>query len=250
MTARLLALFASLAMLVLMLGCMERTQDPTDLEAKAQDMRADTPSAQGDSQAGTGGSGGDGEGDAPTDGTAASGDPAGNGSEPAGGGGEPGGDAPPDPGAAGGQAATGAPPGHSTPFEATYADKPMVTVSGTLVVDEGVTGTVDIDCFAPDPEDPTKRELVNKVKIHQPGAYEMKVPKDFGALILEAFIDSEGDGPDDGDARGEFANNPLMVAGVDIADVDIELIEPPKSAGGGAWRGGGRREIETDKTEN
>ena len=247
MTARLVA---SIAMLVLMLGCMERSQDPTDLEAKAQDMRADTPSAQGDSQAGGGSGGGGEEGAPPTDGTAASGDPSGEGGEPGDGGGEQGGDVPPDPGAAGGQAATGAPPGHSTPFETTYADKPMVTVSGTLVVDEGVTGTVDIDCFAPDPDDSSKRELVNKVKIHQPGAYEMKVPKDFGALILEAFIDSDGDGPDDGDARGEFANNPLMVGAEDIADVDIELIEPPKSAGGGAWRGGGRREIETDKSTN
>ncbi|MDP7112893.1 MAG: hypothetical protein QGH45_13065 [Myxococcota bacterium] len=246
MTVRLVA---SLAMLVLMLGCMERTQDPTDLEAKAQDMRADTPSAQGDSQAGSGSGGSGGDAGDHADG-GAGGDGSAEGGEPTDGTAESGGVTPPDPEAAGGQAATGAPPGHSTPFETTYVDKPMVTVSGTLVVDEGVTGTVDIDCFAPDPDDPNKRELVNKVKIHQPGAYEMKIPKDFGALILEAFIDSDGDGPDDGDARGEFANNPLMVGGEDIADVDIELIEPPKSAGGGAWRGGGRREIETDKSTN
>ncbi len=244
MTVRLVATLAIL--LSFLPGCPERTQDPSDLEAKAEGMRADTPSAEGDQQAHQGGNGGQDAG-APTDGTDASGGPRDVGADPDGG--EPGGDNPPDPAADGGQAAVGAPPGHSTPFESTYADAPMVTVSGTLVVDEGVTGTVDIDCFAPDAEDPNKRELVNKVKIHQPGAYEMKVPKDFGPLILEAFIDADGDGPDDGDARGEFANNPLVIAGEDISGVDIELIEPPKSAGGGAWRGGGRREIETDKSD-
>lgn len=239
-------LLAAMAVLpLLLMGCPEKAQDPSDLEAKANDMKSDTPSAEGDHQAGNSGGGeAGGAGGEAGDGAAAA--PADGGE--AGAGGE-GGEAPPDPAAAGGGAAAGAPPGHQTPFESGYGDGAMITVSGTLVVDEGVTGVVDIDCFSPSAEDPNKKDLVNKVKVHQPGAYSMKVPKDFGKLVLEAFIDSDGDGPDDSDARGEYAGNPLVIGAEDISGVDIELIEPPKSAGGGAWRGGGRKEIETDKED-
>ena len=236
-------LLAVLAVLpLLLMGCPEKAQDPSDLEAKANEMMSDTPSADGDQHAGdaggvdAGAAGGDGG-----DGAAAA--PAGGGEAGAGG------EGPPDPAAAGGDSAAGAPPGHQTPFESSYGDGAMITVSGTLVVDEGVTGVVDIDCFSPNADDPNTKELVNKVKVHQPGAYSMKVPKDFGKLVLEAFIDSDGDGPDDSDARGEYAGNPLIIGAEDISGVDIELIEPPKSAGGGAWRGGGRKEIETDKDD-
>ena len=240
-------LLAAMAVLPLLLaGCPEKAQDPADLEAKANEMKADTPSAEGDHHTPDtgGGEGASGGGEA-GDGSAAA---PGEGGE-AGAGGEGGAPPPPDPEAAGGQAANGDPGGHKTPFESGYGDSAMITVSGTLVVDEGVTGTVDIDCFAPKADDPDQKDLVNKVKVHQPGAYSMKVPANFGKLILEAFIDSDGDGPDDSDARGEYAGNPLVVGADDITGVDIELIEPPKSAGGGAWRGGGRKEIETDKDD-
>lgn len=230
---------------LLLAGCPEKAQDPADLEAKANEMKADTPSAEGDHHApdAGGGEAGSGGGEGGDGAAAAAGE--GGGSE----GGDGGTPPPPDPGAAGGQAANGDPGGHKTPFESGYDEAVMITVSGTLVVDEGVTGTVDIDCFSPSADDPNKKDLVNKVKVHQPGAYSMKVPKDFGKLILEAFIDSDGDGPDDSDARGEYAGNPLIVGAEDLTGIDIELIEPPKSAGGGAWRGGGRKEIETDKED-
>ncbi len=240
---------ACIAALLLLVGCFEKTQDTGALESRADEMRADTPSAEGDAAAeGAGGAAeGEGGGQDPGEGDGGEGENA----DPAAGEGEAGDgeggevpETPPDPAANGGEAGPGGAANveATTPFEIAYGDGPMVTISGTLVADEGVEGQVDIDCFAPDPDDPKTRELVNKLKVHQPGAYSMRVPKDFGQLILEAFIDADSDGPDDGDARGEFVNNPLVVKDKDIEGVDIELILPAKSAGGGAWRGGGRRE--------
>ena len=45
-------------------------------------------------------------------------------------------------------------------------------------------------------------------------------------MILEAFVDSNGDGPGPGDLMGIYQNNPLQIQDDDIEGVDIQLFIP------------------------
>ena len=210
-----ITLVAALAMPI---GCIERTQDPADLEAKANEMQADTPSSQADQH---------GAGD-PQEGSPDAPDPGGT-------------EADVTPEGAG----EGEPMARPLSLEEANPDSPMVTISGSLIADSDITGAVDIDCFAADGGAENARKLVNKVKVPQPGPYSFKMPKDYGAFSLEAFIDNDGDGPDDGDPRGHYPGNPLTVGSIDLDGIDIELVRPRKDSTTAPWRGGGRRDDET-----
>ena len=131
----------------------------------------------------------------------------------------------------GGEAAPAGAPGGSpdgslpqatSPFERQGEGKAMVVVRGTLSVDGEAAGVADIDCFVPDETSPAKRRFVNKIKARAPGPFEMKVPAGYGPLILAAFLDLGGDGPDPTDPQGTYTKT-LEVGDSDIAGVDIAL---------------------------
>ena len=67
--------------------------------------------------------------------------------------------------------------------------------------------------------------MVGKMKL-EPGEYEIEIPKNFGRLLLEAFVDLDGNGPGPGDWMGSYANNPVMVGSDDVDNIDIELSIP------------------------
>jgi len=96
-----------------------------------------------------------------------------------------------------------------------------ITVRGELKVDG--EQAVDLDFFQPDTKAPGGRKMLGKMKL-DPGDYAIKVPTDFGPLILEAFVDLAGDGPGQGDPMGRYAKNPLMVEDEDIEGVVIRLV--------------------------
>jgi len=87
-------------------------------------------------------------------------------------------------------------------------------------------GMVDIDLFQPDPTQPGGRRALGKIR--QPaGPFTLTVPRNLGALTVEACADLAGDGPTPGsDPTGGFPGNPLTVGDDDIDGVVIELSAP------------------------
>jgi len=99
----------------------------------------------------------------------------------------------------------------------------MITVYGKLICDG--CEKIDVDLFKPDNDEPGGRKMLGKFK-RSPGNYRIRVPKGFGPLILEAFQDVHGDGPNKGDYMGIFQSNPLIVRGSNLYDVNITLTIP------------------------
>ena len=63
--------------------------------------------------------------------------------------------------------------------------------------------------------------MIGKQKL-PPGEYVLMVPRNFGPLILEAFIDFGQDGPGPGDKMGRYDGNPVMIGNKAVSGVDIE----------------------------
>lgn len=112
--------------------------------------------------------------------------------------------------------------GGDSPFMGMSGDK--VTIAGRIVLPPGVdtTGKVDMDLFQPDKDAPGGRRMLGKLKV-APGDFSFEAPAEFGALLLEAFFDINGNQrPDAGDAMGR-ADNPVRVAGRDVDGVVLTL---------------------------
>ena len=56
--------------------------------------------------------------------------------------------------------------------------------------------------------------------------YSFDVPSDFGGLILEAFVDTNGDGPGPGRFNGNIPRQSLTIQSDDINDINITLSVP------------------------
>ncbi|MEC7983958.1 MAG: hypothetical protein VX278_02270 [Myxococcota bacterium] len=98
-----------------------------------------------------------------------------------------------------------------------------VTLSGVLKCDD--CPLIDLDLFQPDENAPGGRTMLGKLKL-PPGSYSIDVPRNFGDLILEAFVDYEADGPGAGDRMGSYINNPVKISSSNLSDINIELIVP------------------------
>ncbi len=96
---------------------------------------------------------------------------------------------------------------------------PRVTISGTLRYrDEGAL--FDMDIFRSDPAGPGGRAFVGKRKI-RPGAFSVAVPRSFGEVTLEVFLDATGDGPSQDDPYAACPCNPVSLGKGDIDGVEI-----------------------------
>ncbi|MBM74066.1 MAG: hypothetical protein CMK59_01590 [Proteobacteria bacterium] len=114
-----------------------------------------------------------------------------------------------------------APPKDEDPFSNVQGQR--IVLSGELICND--CEDVDLDIFAPDQSQPGGRLFLGKIK-KQGGAYELSIPADFGPIIIEAFIDSNNDGPGPGDWMGSYVDNPIQVGQANIDFVDIELKIP------------------------
>ena len=96
-----------------------------------------------------------------------------------------------------------------------------IRVTGTLQCDN--PQNIDLDIFTPDQNSPGGRKMLGKMKLQQ-GEFTILVPENYGSLILEAFVDLDGNGPGIGDFMGVFDGNPLQISSTDIDGVDIVLL--------------------------
>lgn len=167
--------------------------------------------------------------DAPVDGTP----------PPMNGGGQPGGEMPPggQPGGEGGAP----PPGGENPAGATSGGPPSlsveagqgVKVSGSIDYAGKTTGSVRVDILSAD------GKILHIMTLEKLGAWELEVPKDLGEIKINAFIDTDGNGPSTYEPTGEVK---VAVAQAAVTNANITLVDGTGSAPAGgstAPTGGG-----------
>lgn len=101
---------------------------------------------------------------------------------------------------------------------------PWVKVSGTTKTD--FIQNVDMDLWSVDPNAPGNRKHLGKIPLGAPGVFELKVPKNFGGLQIEAFQDFSSDGPTNDDP---FAFTTIIVED-DIDGIILPLVVGAREA--------------------
>ncbi len=115
--------------------------------------------------------------------------------------------------------------GSAVPFG--DVDGPKVRVSG--VVESDSPEPVAIDVRVPDPTKPGGVDGKGKLLLDAPGPFELAVPRNLGALELQAFQDPDDDGPGGMDP---FAAERLNVAGEDVSGLVLHLVPGARGSGG------------------
>lgn len=115
----------------------------------------------------------------------------------------------------GGEGQPGAPPRPPDPF----GDVEKITLRGTVAAPTALP--VFIDFFKVDPTAPGGRSYLFKVQATD-GTFTAQVPKDFGALDVEAYQDPNADGPTATDPRGRLSS-PLTAGASDIDGLVITV---------------------------
>jgi hypothetical protein len=116
-------------------------------------------------------------------------------------------------------------PGAMPPF-AELGEAP-VTLKVTLACAD--CKTIDLDLFVEDPSRPGGRRHIGKLK-EEPGLVEIKAPRGYGKIVLEAFSDLDANGPSKGDPMGIYLGNPLVIGAEDPPPITIELQVQPGGA--------------------
>ncbi len=103
--------------------------------------------------------------------------------------------------------------------------KDGIQISGEIRLEEGLElgGLLDLDVFSSDAEAPGGRRYLWKLKV-PPGPFSFRVPRTVSALELEAFLDSDADGPTPGDAFGACTCNPLKLDGTDVSGIEVLVV--------------------------
>ena len=126
-----------------------------------------------------------------------------------------------DPAARPDGAAPGAAPSGAGRDPFASIDGPRVVVSGTIVY-ANAAAVMDLDIFRNDPSGPGGRAFVGKKKL-SPGPFELNVPRSFGKISLEVFLDATGDGPSADDPFAACPCNPLNLSRGDVHAIEIHV---------------------------
>ncbi len=108
---------------------------------------------------------------------------------------------------------------------------PAITLSGTVSA-EGWDGAVRLDVFDGDQRqlEGPRPSVVAVHTVEQPGAFEIRVPKDSGSVWVGAFADTNSNGrPDRDDPQAWYSGNPVATAAdVDglVLDLEVETSDP------------------------
>ena len=109
-------------------------------------------------------------------------------------------------------------PENPDPFGGVGSDR--IQLQGKLLCDDCTN--IDLDLFTPDESSPGGRKMLGKMKLPA-GEYVVLVPKNYGYILLEAFVDLDGNGPSKDDFMGAYENNPIQIGEEDISGIDIQL---------------------------
>lgn len=99
-----------------------------------------------------------------------------------------------------------------------------VKVSGTVAYAGGRTGTLVID-FIEQPTDQPYPKLLHSLAVAAPGPFEVEVPKNAGRLVLVAYLDEDGNGPESEEARAPSTE--VQVAEAAVSGVALTVSDTP-----------------------
>jgi hypothetical protein len=130
------------------------------------------------------------------------------------------------PGPEGGQGPGGAPPppqGAKRQQPAGFGVEPGegVVISGTVVYEGEAQGVLRVDFLPPKPAQGMPG-AVHSLTLEQPGPWSVEAPRDFGELVICAFIDTNEDGPSRGEPK-VLLTEPLKVAGEAITGIELNI---------------------------
>lgn len=106
---------------------------------------------------------------------------------------------------------------------------PTVIISGTIIYGDYKSEADSVVSLRARSKKDTNRADIARSIIPGPGAYSLKVPKDFGEVYVDAVVVKRGRGrrrafplrPDS--PRGDYPHNPVKVGSSDIQNVDIRI---------------------------
>jgi hypothetical protein len=87
--------------------------------------------------------------------------------------------------------------------------------------------------------------LVSALDLDKPGPWSIRAPKNYGKILVIAYVDSDMNGPRPGEAMGDYPGA-VTVGAVDIAGLDVTVLDsvpaptsppgatPPAASGGAA----------------
>ena len=134
------------------------------------------------------------------------------------------GQATPAAGPTGGGENGGSPTGEAAPPPPTgsdmFGDVEKLTVSGTVTA--AAEGMISIDFFKSDPAVAGGRTFLFK-QMTQAGPWQVKFPKDYGKIEVEAYQDPKGDGPTEGDPKCTYEKNPVEIGASDVSGIDLVI---------------------------
>lgn len=116
-----------------------------------------------------------------------------------------------------------------------------VKLSGEVIYAGSKTGTLRID-FLKNTDGATFPELVHTLTLEKPGPWTVEAPADLGDVSIVSFIDTNNNGPSEGEPAGMIEKT--TVGSSDLAKLDITLSDTPDlgslkpTPGAGAKEGG------------
>ncbi|MDP7111487.1 MAG: hypothetical protein QGH45_05970 [Myxococcota bacterium] len=115
--------------------------------------------------------------------------------------------------------------GHNPPSDFDGATGPKVTVSGTVTGEGELAGTLYVDFVVLGSEDPPTFRTVHSIQLEEFGAFSVQVPRGFGAVTPQAFVDLNDNGLSVGEPSGQA--EPLEIGTTDVTGLTIEVKIPP-----------------------
>ena len=109
-------------------------------------------------------------------------------------------------------------PDNPDPFNGIEGER--IELMGRLVCEN--CDRIDLDIFTPDDGSSSGRKMLGKMKFPV-GEYIILVPENYGVILLEAFVDMDGNGPSKDDLMGIFAQNPIQIGTENLSGIDITL---------------------------
>jgi hypothetical protein len=115
--------------------------------------------------------------------------------------------------------------GHNPPSDFDGATGPKVTVSGTVTGEGELAGSLYLDFVVLGSEAPPTFRTVHSVQLEEFGAFSVQVPRGFGAVTPQAFVDLNDNGLSEGEPSGQ--SEAIEVGLTDVTGVKIEVRIPP-----------------------